>query len=362
MSQNWMRHFELQLVDSDGNGLDFGEFKVNFTVNWFNISSETKLGTFKIYNLAQETVNKIMGEEFKKIRVIAGYDGIAAVVDESQVSIARNVDPEQLSQTDGRNYGLLFEGDIRYALTGNENQVDSYVLIQAADSDRAFSQSFTSYTLSAGYTVADIDRVLMKDFARYGVLPGRTPVYPPTVFPRGRVLFGMTRDLMDNVARQCGATWMMVDGKREMVAHDEVVHEAIILNTATGLIGTPQQTIGHGINVRALINPNIRINGLIQLDQALIMRTEPKTEEPAKADQNTADSKARGNVTAASNTGKPPANNNNQPAVIATDGVYKVTGIMYTGETRGQPWYMDLQCQARGTDDLNTQQPSSKQE
>jgi hypothetical protein len=27
MSQNWMRHFELQLVDSKGNATDFGSFK-----------------------------------------------------------------------------------------------------------------------------------------------------------------------------------------------------------------------------------------------------------------------------------------------------------------------------------------------
>lgn len=82
----------------------------------------------------------------------------------------------------------------------------------------------------------------------------------------------MTRHLMDNVAGQCGATWQFVDGQRQMVANNEYVHDAIVLNSANGLIGMPQQTIGNGVNVRALINPNTK-HWPIQLDQASVFRT-----------------------------------------------------------------------------------------
>ena len=218
MSQNWMRHFELQLVDSKGNATDFGRFKVTFTIDWFNLSSETRVGTFKIYNLSADTVNRIVGEEFSRIRVIAGYDGIAADVPASQVGVARTVNPDEVGQMDGRNYGLIFDGEIRYTITGKDNPVDSFVLIQAADSDRAFATSITAQTLAAGYTVSDVNAVLMKDFNANGATEGNTPAMPAAVFPRGRVLFGMTRHLMDNVAEQCKADWMFVDGKREMVA------------------------------------------------------------------------------------------------------------------------------------------------
>lgn len=105
MSQNWMRHFELQLVDSKGNATDFGSFKSTFTIDWFNLSSETRVGTFKIYNLSADTVNRIVGEEFSRIRVIAGYDGIAADVPASQVGVVRTVNPDEVGQMDGRNYG-----------------------------------------------------------------------------------------------------------------------------------------------------------------------------------------------------------------------------------------------------------------
>ncbi|CAM3400859.1 hypothetical protein [Escherichia coli] len=344
MSQNWMRHFELQLVDENGQGIELSDFKVTFTIDWFNISSASRVGTIKIYNLSADTVNRITGQEFSKVRLIAGYDGIAPEVSASDVGTVREVDAADVGQSDGRNYGLIFSGEIRYSVTGKDSPVDTYVLIQAADTDLAFATSITSQTLAAGYTVADVNRALMKDFEAKGATEGLTPEMPATVFPRGRVLFGMTRHLMDNVAGQCGATWQFVDGQRQMVANNEYVHEAIVLNSATGLIGMPQQTISNGVNVRALINPNIRVNGLIQLDQASVYRTALSNNDIAMAGGQITDQNTDGNITLSGTT--------SQPASIATDGVYIVRGIMYTGDTRGQAWYMDMMCEARGAADL----------
>lgn len=39
------------------------------------------------------------------------------------------------------------------------------------------------------------------------------------------------------------------------------------------------------------------------------------------------------------------------PASIATDGVYIVRYISYRGDTRGQNWYMEMACEARGAQD-----------
>ncbi|EGS6834804.1 hypothetical protein I4X34_004542, partial [Salmonella enterica subsp. enterica serovar Virchow] len=265
----------------------------------------------------------------------------------SDVGIAREVDADTVGQSDGRNYGLIFSGEIRYSVTGKDSPIDSYVLIQAADTDLAFATSITNQTLAAGYTTEDMFRLLMKDFEAKGATVGRTPVFPPTVFPRGRALFGMTRHLMDNVAAQCGATWQFVDGQLNMLPEGEYMHDAIVLNSATGLIGMPQQTIGNGVNVRALINPNIRVNGLIQLDQASVYRTALSNNDIAMAGGRITDQNTDGNITLSGTTA--------QPASIATDGVYVVKGIMYTGDTRGQAWYMDMMCEARGAVDIKTQ-------
>ena len=58
-----------------------------------------------------DTTNKILGQEFAKIRIIAGYDGIAPDVDASQVGVAREISPDQVGQVNGQNYGLIFDGE-----------------------------------------------------------------------------------------------------------------------------------------------------------------------------------------------------------------------------------------------------------
>ena len=171
---------------------------------------------------------------------------------------------------------------------------------------------------------------------------------PSRVYPRGRVLFGKTRLLMDEVTRQCNATWMFVDGQRVMLTKDEYMHDAVVLNSRTGLVGTPTQTLGKGINVRCLITPKIRTNGLIHLNQAevIINQQNLPAEDVAKGSGYLPENDSNGNRQVMLPASKAPL------ASIATDGVYIVRGINYKGDTRGQEWYMDMVCEARGADDL----------
>jgi len=151
---------------------------------------------------------------------------------------------------------------------------------------------------------------------------------------------------MDNVAAQCGATWQLVDGQAQMVPTDKYVQEAIVLNSQTGLIGMPQQTMGAGVNVRCLINPNIRLKGLVQIDQASVYRASLSADEVKALPGRASEDNTNGNLSVNGTL--------QQPASIAADGVYIVSAIDYTGDTRGQPWYMDLMCIARGSADLQS--------
>lgn len=351
MSQNWMRHFELQLLDQNGQGVMLSDFKVTFQIEWAD-TRWPRVANVKIYNLSRETTNKILGQEFSKIRIIAGYDGLAQAVDASQVGIARNVPADKAGQTGGQNYGLIFDGDIRFTITGKDNVTDSWVLIQAISDHEAFLYANTVTTLAAGYTVADLLAANMQGFNAFGVTPGIIGDMPNTVFPRGRVVFKSSRDVMDNIAKQCNATWQLVDGQVQMVPADKYIHEAIVLSADTGLIGMPQQTMGAGVNVRCLINPNIRINGLIQLDQASVYRAALGNGEVAQSPGRIAETGENGNRIVTGTT--------SQPASIATDGVYIVKAIDYTGDTRGQAWYMDLMCFARGARELYSQSTLQK--
>ena len=99
----------------------------------------------------------------------------------------------------------------------------------------------------------------------------------------------------------------MIDGKLQMVNENKYIHEAIVLNSETGLIGMPQQTMGAGVNVRCLINPNIRINGLIQLDQASVYRTALSDSEVAQSGGRISETDQNGNRVVAGSCSSPPA-------------------------------------------------------
>lgn len=88
----------------------------------------------------------------------------------------------------------------------------------------------------------------------------------------------------------------------------------------------------------------------MQIDQASIYRTALGNNEVASATGRVTEQNVNGNLTAAGN------GTLQNPASIAADGVYIVKAIDYTGETRGQPWYMDLMCFARGERAMISQQ------
>lgn len=345
MTINWMRHFELRLLDDAGKGISLSDFKVTFTIDWFN-SMWPRVATLKIYNLNRDTMSRITGSEFSRITIIAGYDGLAPPVSESQVGQVMDVSSDQAGQTRGQNYGEIFNGEIRFTITGRDNPTDIFTLIQAIDGHQAFNEAVSSGSLSAGYKLSDVHTVLMRDFSPFGITQGVTGEFPDRVMPRGRVFYGMTRDYMSNLAAQCNANWQFVDGQAQMVPEDKYLHEAIVLNSNTGLIGMPQQTMGAGVNVRCLINPNIRVNGLIQLDQASVYRTQLPNDEIQRSQARITESSNDGNLSLGGTIA--------QPASVATDGIYIVQSISYTGDTRGNPWYMDLMCMARGARDLQS--------
>lgn len=345
MSKNWMRHFELLLTDDSGIGISLNDFKVTFEIEWTN-SMWPRVATLKIYNLSKDTNSRILGSEFSKIKIIAGYDGLAANVSERDVGKIRNIDASEIGQNNGQNFGDIFNGEIRFTVTGRDNPTDTYILIQAIDGHRAFNNAMVNTTVAAGYTVADLHAVAMTSFNPFGVTQGITSEFPSTVFPRGRALLMPTRDLMKSVANQCNATWQIVDGQAQMVSNDKYIHDAVVLNSETGLIGMPQQTMGAGVNVRCLINPNIRVSGLVQLDQSSVYRASLSSDEVKALPGRASETESDGNRTVNGTL--------QQPSSVATDGVYIVQSISYTGDTRGQAWYMDMMCFARGSADLQT--------
>ncbi|KLU14356.1 MULTISPECIES: phage protein [Xenorhabdus] len=299
MSKQWLRECKLIVADEQGNGLDLSELKIKFSITRPSFAWPAT-GIFKIYNLNDETRNRIRKHEYKIVKFSAGYRG---------------------------NSGQIFSGQIQYTYTGRDSPTDTYVVIQAGDGDRAYNNATISITISAGYTQEDVDRVLMRDIEQYGVLAGLRPEFKQNIAPRGKVCFGMHRDELSNLAKQNNAEWRYEDGQCHIIPKRTYLTEAVVLTYQTGLIGMPEQTIGGGINVKCLINPKIRPGTLIRLDNESINMAGLST-----------GGIAQGNSTNGSTE---------QPAPIDADGDYVVINVSYFGDTRETMYYMEMVCVAK---------------
>lgn len=300
MTTNWMRKCSLIVANDAGEGIELSGLKISFNISRPDISYPAT-GMFKIYNLSRNTASRIRQNEFTQIKFIAGYQD---------------------------NFGLIFSGQIQYSYGGRENPTDTYSVIQAADSDQAHNFAVMNTTLAAGYTQQDVHAALMKPIGVYDIVSGAVPEFASTKAPRGKPMFGMHRDEVSSLAAQCKATWRYENGRLQMVPENAYLAEAIVLNAQTGLIGMPEQTINGGINVKCLINPNIQLDTLIRLDNKSINQVGLSNQEIA--------------------TGSTAGASVQQPAVLDMDGDYIVKNIAYYGDMRGNPFYQDMICIAKG--------------
>lgn len=252
----------------------------------------------RVYNLSQSTVQKLLKFNYTRVILQAGYEG---------------------------SFGVIFDGTIKQFKPGRENNTDTYLDILAADGDLGYNFAVINDTAAAGSTPQQRATQVAAAFDKYGVKLGQDLAQTGGTLPRGKVLFGMARTFMTNESTSRLATWSISNGVINIIPLDGYLPgEAVVLNAGTGLIGIPEQTID-GIRCRALLNPRIVVGGRVQIDNALINKT----------------------VQANGNPFGIPFNQWAAPqflANVSNDGFYRVYVAEYTGDTRGQDWYVDLVC------------------
>lgn len=293
------------LVVSTGTaGLDLSQFRFTFSTR---VADEQAPNTLyvRVYNLADNTAKTIQSE-FTTITLQAGYEN--------------------------GNYGVIFQGTIKQFATSRERNVDSYLDIWAADSDEFYNFAVISLSLAAGQTPQQVINAIQSAPSVNGVanLPFASDATgliaganagTSQALSRGKVMFGMTRDYARDWANKYGYQWSMQNGQFVVVPITGYrPGEAVVLSSTTGLIGVPEAT-NDGVKVRALLNPLIRIGCLIQIQQSDINQiTMQQWGQQYK-------SLALATVTTA-------------------QGFYRVLVAEFEGDTRGNPWHVDLTCLA----------------
>lgn len=293
MVQQYIRQVSLFVGDKAGNGLDLSELQFKFeihrgdyqTPNWASI---------RVYNLSDATVKALQATEYTQLQLKAGYAG---------------------------NFGIIFQGSLKYKFRGHESNVDSYLDLIAADGDSAYNFAVVNTSLAAGSTNANHLAAIANATTVFGV--SAAPEQPPlstNSLPRGKVMFGMAKDYMKIIADSNNATWSIQDSQLQFILQTAYLPGApIVLRSDTGLIGFPEETL-NGLVVRCLLNPSIKIGTVIQIDNANIQQFHLDVSLSAPIQQQFLNQMKN------------------------EDGLYKVLVAEHAGDTRGNTFYSTLIC------------------
>ena len=285
------------LPSGGGQGLDLSDFHIKFHVEGMSFD-RPKSAVIRVYNLAASTQATIKAE-FQAVMLQAGYENGAL--------------------------GIIFSGTIKRFRSGRENATDTYLEILAADGDLAFNQSFVNKTIAAGQPLVNKAQVVASSMqAAGGITSSNMDALQATggVLPRGQVLFGLGVAQLDDVASTTNTSWFIENGVLTFVSNTGFLpSEAVVLTSQTGMVGIPEATI-NGIEVTALLNPNIKIGTQVQIDNASINQTQINQQGfPSFTD-----------ITFVANT--------------TNDGFYKVLVVSHIGDSRGNEWYTKMICLA----------------
>jgi hypothetical protein len=291
-NQQYLRKIGLFLTNAAGNGIDLSNMEIIFQVN--QADSETpNTAKIQVYNLSDNT-SKMVESEFTNVRLQAGYEG--------------------------GSYGTIFEGQVAQFRRGRLDAKDSFLEMLCGDGDKAFQFAFVNASLAAGASAADKLRAVNNAVAPFGVTTGGGATPTGGVLPRGKVMFGLARDQMGPIADSSNMTWSIQNGVVTLIPQESYLPgEAVVLNSATGMIGVPEAT-QNGVEVECLLNPNIKIGTRVQIDNALINQTQQNQQ------------------------GYPRYTDLSFFASTSQDGFYRVLVAEHKGDVRGNVWTTSLTC------------------
>lgn len=310
MTQQWIRKVRL-VVGNGSEGIDCSDMRIRFMVR--TQDSQTPWhADITITNLSNATANKIR-KEYHEVYLEAGYQG---------------------------NSAEIFRGEILQVRgPGRESPTDTYLNILASASQKAHSYAVVNKTLAAGHTFRDQVDACLEALKPYGVTAGYITDLGSTKMPRGRAMFGMARNQLRSICMSVGAA-CFIDGKKlNIVKYGESLPgNATVINSETGMIGMPIQTI-EGVEARCLLNPRLKVTSLVKIDEASIQKAKLAVDQ------------VTGTAIASNGAYGNSLQQNMLDFNIDPDGTYKILQVTHIGDTRGTEFYTDVLCRsyAHGT-------------
>ncbi|MCL6442076.1 MAG: hypothetical protein K6T83_01195 [Alicyclobacillus sp.] len=273
------RRYRILVSNSSGIALDVSDLHCTFDIQYV-VNQTPPFSTVTIYNLNPETENFLLNYG-DRITVEAGYEG---------------------SQ-----YGLIFDGEVIEPIRDKEDNVTYRLTINALASNRQLNQAFANFTVARGQSARSLVENLASKASVPTPLGDISPQLSTAKLPRGKAVFGLTRDYIRQIAQANNLAFYSHDGRINLVhASDPPKGDIIDLTPQSGLIGQPAQQ-DLGVTFQCLLNPAITINTLVHIDNSLI---QAQTFDIGQVQR-----------------------------PLDAQGIYRVVGVEHIGDSRGTEWY-----------------------
>ena len=234
--QQFGRQWQLDII-SDSETLSINNLRVAFEIDK-TINEKPNPANFKIWNLNRNHINQLLSQEFKRVVLSVGYKELRTI----------------------------YSGDITKVRIVRDG-MDFILSIECSDGHKAYTQARAETTLKAGASDEQIIKELQKTMPE--IKTGTIETQNKRKLPRGRVLCGDSREILNRVAKNNQADWSIQDGSLMFLPKDKVLNdESVLLSQESGMIGAPEQT-DDGLELSCLLNPALQIGGMVQVQSII---------------------------------------------------------------------------------------------
>jgi len=278
------RRYRVIVSNKNGVGLDVSKLRCTFNIQK-TMQMQANYSTVTIYNLSAQSENKLITEG-NRVVIEAGYEG------------------EQ--------YGCIYDGTVIQPIRDKQDGVNYLLTLSCLDADGFLNGGLINFSVAKG----QIHRDVVTNIVSNAAVPTDTNFISKslgnTKLLRGKVCFGLAKDYLRQIAISNNGTFYTEDNKVNIIQLTDLPNNEIIeLSPTSGLIGVPTQT-EYGVSFKCLINPRIKINSLVHIDNSLIHDMQTQIGQVVRS--------------------------------LDNSGIYRIIKINHTGDTRGDDWF--TQCES----------------
>lgn len=224
--------------------MKYPDFEIRFTIP-FDDDPKPNVGEIAVYNLSKATVNQL--KKGYPVILTSGYQG---------------------------NLGTILTGEVTAVKTIDDG-LDSITTLTVSDSLEAWKTARVNNSYRPGTKASFIltDLIKLMGLKVGEMKPPRDPVYQ-----RGRTVTGLAQQAMRDIAQKdCGAKLHIFNRSCYIRGPHEGKRTAFVLNSATGLIGSPtageKEINGKKVliyEVVALLNHELYTDAIIKIESKVI--------------------------------------------------------------------------------------------